>query len=69
MLRPLVERFGQVVGWDDLVDALWPDGGGPVEQAVEAVGRLRVRIAPTGLGLHAIGREGLLLDHPVPESG
>jgi len=69
LLGPLVERFGQVVGWDDLVDALWPEGGGTVEQAIEACGHLRVRIAPTGLSLHAIGHRGLLLDHPVPEPG
>jgi len=69
LLRPLVERFGQVVGWAELVDTLWPEGGGTVEQAIEALGHLRVRIAPTGLGLHAIGQQGVLVDHPVPESG
>jgi hypothetical protein len=62
----LVDGFGRLVPWTDLVAALWPDGGGSAAEVLEPVRRLRARIAPTGLGLHAVARRGLVLDHPVP---
>jgi len=66
VLRPLLDRFGQLVRWDELIGTLWPDGNGTMKLAVARVSRLRVRIAPTGLAVHNIRGRGVLLDHGVP---
>ena len=66
VLRPLLDRFGELVRWDELIRTLWPDGGGTTKLAAARVSRLRTRIAPTGLVIHSIRGRGVLLDHGVP---
>jgi DNA-binding winged helix-turn-helix (wHTH) protein len=66
VLRPLLDRFGLLVRWDELIGTLWPDGDGTLKLAVARVSRLRIRIAPIGLAVHNIRGRGVLLDHGVP---
>jgi DNA-binding winged helix-turn-helix (wHTH) protein len=68
VLRPLLDRFGQLVRWDEIIGTLWPDGGGTVKLAVARVSRLRVRLAPAGLAIHNIRGRGVVLDHGVPST-
>ncbi len=62
LLRPLIERFGAVVGRDALSRAGWPDGA-PGRNALDVhVLRLRRRLMTVGLGLKTVRSRGYLLE-------
>lgn len=62
LLRPLIERFGAVVGRDALSSAGWPDGA-PGRNALDVhVLRLRRRLTTVGLGLKTVRSRGYLLE-------
>jgi DNA-binding response OmpR family regulator len=64
--RPLLDRFGVLVRWDELVQALWPGGEAAREQAVTRAARLRRQIEPLGLVLPTVRGVGVVLDHGLP---
>lgn len=66
VVRPLLDRFGELVWWTELVQALWPDGAGARQQAVDRAKRLRRRVEPLGLVLHTVRGVGVVLDHGSP---
>lgn len=62
LLRPLIERFGAVVGRDALSRAGWPHGA-PGRNALDVhVLRLRRRLTTVGLGLKTVRSRGYLLE-------
>ena len=63
----LVERFGAVVGRDQLARRAWPRGA-PTRNALDVhILRLRRRIAPLGLEVRTVRSRGYLLQRgPVP---
>jgi hypothetical protein len=78
LLGPLVERFGELVLWDQLAAVVGPAGASPepgsaptgpapTGPALRArVRRLRSRLGPAGLVVHAVRGRGVLLDHAPP---
>lgn len=63
LMRALVDRFGAVVGRDQLARAGWPDGS-PGRNALDVqVLRLRRRIAGLGLQITTVRSRGYLLGH------
>lgn len=61
-MSALVERFGTVVGRDQLARAGWPDGA-PGRNALDVhVLRLRRRIEPLGLVIKTVRSRGYLLE-------
>jgi DNA-binding response OmpR family regulator len=58
----LVDRFGAVVGRDDLTAAAWPEAGTERNVLDVRILRLRRRIEPVGLGVHTVRSRGYLLD-------
>jgi hypothetical protein len=63
VLRPLVDRFGRLVRWEELGVTLGPDGAGAAKRARARVARLRRRLTPLGLAIHTVRGAGVLLDH------
>lgn len=62
LTRPLIERFGAVVGRDALSKAGWPEGA-PGRNALDVhVLRLRRRLITVGLGLKTVRSRGYLLE-------
>lgn len=62
LMSALVERFGTVVGRDQLARAGWPDGA-PGRNALDVhVLRLRRRIEPLGLVIKTVRSRGYLLE-------
>jgi len=60
LLGMLVDRFGQLVTWDELVQSLGPDAGDEPEIA-RRVAALGSHVAPAGLAVHAVGGRGVVL--------
>ena len=70
LLGLLLERPGQVVRRDELAAAGWPDGLPAGERVLDgAVKRLRRRVAPLGVRIHAVTAKGYLLDHEIRPAG
>lgn len=62
LTRPLVERFGTVVGRDILTKVAWPEGA-PVRNVLDVhMLRLRRRVAPLGVTITTVRSRGYLLD-------
>jgi hypothetical protein len=67
LLGPLVEHFGELVLWDRLTADLSPTSASSRRARWARVARLRARIEPAGLVVHAVRGRGLLLDHVRPD--
>lgn len=64
--RPLVERFGAVVGRETLCRAGWP-GGAPGRNALDVhMLRLRRRVEPLGLAVRTVRSRGYALEATLP---
>lgn len=65
-MRLLVDRFGQVVGIDELASAGWPHGELPSVGAVRVrVSHLRRQVRALGLTLATVRRSGHVLQADV----
>jgi DNA-binding response OmpR family regulator len=65
LMRPLIDRFGAVVGRDQLAEAGWPNGA-PGRNALDVhVLRVRRRIASVGLVIRTVRSRGYLLEAEV----
>jgi DNA-binding winged helix-turn-helix (wHTH) protein len=62
-LRPLVDRFGRLVTWDELYHHMWPGGPASGRSALSRVARLRSRLRPVGLTITTVRTRGVILDH------
>lgn len=62
LARPLVERFGQVVGYDDLLRAGWPDEVKGKNLLRPRVSGLRRRVEALGLALRSVREVGHVLE-------
>jgi hypothetical protein len=60
IVRTLVERFGEVVEDDELLERVWPNGGASQTLRVH-ISRLRRRVAPLGLTLTCVRGAGYIL--------
>lgn len=65
LLGVLVDRFGQLVTWDDLVQLVGLDAGDEGEVATR-VAALESHVAPAGLAVHAVGDRGVVLASGEP---
>jgi DNA-binding response OmpR family regulator len=60
----LLARSGQQVTREELTCAVWPTRAPADPRAVGGViSRLRRRVAPLGVGIHTLGRVGVMIDH------
>lgn len=63
ILRPLIERIGDLVLRDDLIETVWPDGPPADERALDnRVKCLRQRLGAAPLRIHTVRGRGLLLE-------
>jgi two-component system, OmpR family, response regulator len=65
LARPLVEQFGRVVGYDELLHAGWPDEPKGKNLLRPRVSGLRRRVAALGLELRSVREVGHVLE-PCP---
>jgi hypothetical protein len=61
LLRPLADRFGELVLWDELAAALAPAGPVSARALRSRVARLRSRVQPLALAIHTVRGRGVLL--------
>ncbi|HZU71216.1 MAG TPA: helix-turn-helix domain-containing protein [Acidimicrobiales bacterium] len=66
LCRVLVANLGHPVPTPALLEAGWGPGGGTSSSIRIQVLRLRRRLAPVGLAIHALPRRGYLLDWADP---
>jgi hypothetical protein len=67
LTRPLLDRFGAVVGREALARSGWPNGA-PGRNALDVhVLRLRRRLAPVGLVIRTVRSRGYLLELAVDD--
>jgi DNA-binding winged helix-turn-helix (wHTH) protein len=66
LLVPLLARAGKVVSRSELLGAAYPDRDADPHRSVDRViRRLRLRVAPLGIRVHAVRGTGFLLDMGV----
>lgn len=66
LLRPMIDRFGAVMSRAALSALAWPDGD-PNDNTLDVtIGRLRRRLAPTGLRIRTVRSRGYLLTFEEP---
>lgn len=69
ILRPLIDRMGDLVLRDDLIATVWPDGPPADERALDnRVKCLRQRLGAAPLRIHTVRGRGLLLERLVDGS-
>lgn len=61
LIRPMIERFGSVVGRDTLMTRGWPDGGLSHNNLDVTVGRLRRQVGVVGLQIRTVRSRGYQL--------
>ena len=62
LMAPLVDRFGSVVGRNELAKAGWPDGLPSRNSLDVQLGRLRRRLKGSGLTLRTVRSRGCVLE-------
>ena len=62
LARPLVEQFGQVVGYDELLNAGWPDEAKGKNVLRPRISGLRRRVVTLGLELRSVREVGHVLE-------
>ena len=68
VVRPLVARFGEAVGRDEVAASIWPDGGPDRHNIDVHIHRLRPRLKKLGLIIHTLRGRGFMLENAAGQA-